>query len=162
LKEGGFTLKRDDTYKVPYAVKDKLWIGYDDIQSITDKVEFLKSRKLAGGMVWSLDTDDFRNKCGLGPYPLMKTISAKLNNGKGPDPTENPITIKPTHPPQSAVASSDSEFKCTEIGFFPDPKDKHIFYECVDNGNDTFKKVTLRCEPGKIFDSVRHECVSGN
>jgi chitinase len=37
---------------------------------------------LGGGMVWSIDTDDFKGLCGDGKYPLLKTISGELNGGK--------------------------------------------------------------------------------
>ncbi len=66
---------------MPYAVKGNQWIGYDDVESIGEKVEFLKSRHLGGGMAWSLDTDDFRGKCGSEAFPLIKTISRRLLNG---------------------------------------------------------------------------------
>ena len=38
------------------------------------------SRKMgfAGGMVWALDLDDFKNRCGEGHHPLMNTIKAVL------------------------------------------------------------------------------------
>jgi len=53
-------------------------------------VEYAKRQKLAGVMVWSIDTDDFRGKCSLlhgdmalldgRDYPLMKSINAALAN----------------------------------------------------------------------------------
>ncbi len=36
---------------------------------------------LAGGMVWSLDTDDFRNRCGKGANPILATIKDTLATG---------------------------------------------------------------------------------
>jgi chitinase len=79
LKVDQWTIHRDADQKIPYAVKGNQWIGYDDVQSIKDKVAFLKSKGLGGGMVWSIDTDDFKGLCGHGKYPLLKTISGELN-----------------------------------------------------------------------------------
>ena len=37
----------------------------------------------AGGMVWALDLDDFKNRCGEGPHPLMNEIKKVLGPKKG-------------------------------------------------------------------------------
>ena len=37
----------------------------------------------AGGMVWALDLDDFKNRCGEGPHPLMNEIKKVLGPSKG-------------------------------------------------------------------------------
>ena len=81
MNSGGWQVHRDDTQKVPYAVNGNQWIGFDDEQSIKDKVNFAKSRGLGGGMVWSIDTDDFHGSCGKGKFPLLKTIAHELNEG---------------------------------------------------------------------------------
>ena len=43
-------------------------------------ISFFQIRKmgLAGGMVWALDLDDFKNRCGEGHHPLMNTIKSIL------------------------------------------------------------------------------------
>ena len=33
---------------------------------------------LGGGMIWALDLDDFKNRCGCGKHPLLKTINREL------------------------------------------------------------------------------------
>ncbi|XP_049540558.1 probable chitinase 2 [Anopheles darlingi] len=73
-------------------------VVYDSTRSIANKVRFAVRQKLAGLMVWSVDTDDFNGLCGpetdtyvdfgdrekveltipppvSGKYPLLKTIS---------------------------------------------------------------------------------------
>lgn len=49
---------------------------------------------LGGGMVWALDLDDFRNRCGGGRHPLLSTI----RNILGPAPDNNEISGSP-YPP---------------------------------------------------------------
>ena len=54
------------------------WVSYDDQQSIRIKSHFAYQQGLAGVMTWSIDTDDFRGKCGGPPYPLLRTINNAL------------------------------------------------------------------------------------
>lgn len=84
LNQEDWTIIRDHRFKVPYMVNGNQWISYDDVESIKEKVGFLKSKGLAGAMVWSIDCDDFRGNCDSGTYPLLKTIANTLikgNNG---------------------------------------------------------------------------------
>ncbi|XP_060080742.1 chitotriosidase-1-like [Ylistrum balloti] len=74
----GWTRKWMDDQKVPYAFSGSEWVGYDDVDSVAYKVEYIKQKQLGGAMVWAMDMDDFDNKCGDGKYPLMSTIKADL------------------------------------------------------------------------------------
>ncbi|KAL1421432.1 hypothetical protein MTO96_004125 [Rhipicephalus appendiculatus] len=60
----------------PYATNGKDWVGYEDEQSISKKVEFVRKEGYAGIAVLSLDMDDFRGECGTRNI-LLQTI----NNG---------------------------------------------------------------------------------
>lgn len=53
--------KWQDDQKVPYAFNGNQWVGYDDKNSVTEKVNYAMSNDLAGCMFWSIETDDFRN-----------------------------------------------------------------------------------------------------
>ncbi|CAG9817878.1 unnamed protein product [Phaedon cochleariae] len=74
---GGWTIVWDDEQKVPHMYKDNQWVGYDDPQSVTLKVEYAKSMSLSGVMVWSIETDDFRGASGTA-FPLLSAINAAL------------------------------------------------------------------------------------
>jgi hypothetical protein len=43
---------------------------------------------LGGGMVWAIDHDDFRNRCGDGRNPLLKAIKDELTTAEGITTTE--------------------------------------------------------------------------
>lgn len=62
----------------PYAFSSsppKGWVGYDDLVMASVKSQYVLDNKLGGAMVWDMSTDDFLNKCGDGPNPMMTTIS---------------------------------------------------------------------------------------
>lgn len=54
------------------------WVSYDDIADIKRKSRLVKQLGLGGGMIWALDLDDFRNRCGCGKHPLLKTLNNEL------------------------------------------------------------------------------------
>lgn len=41
---------------------------------ISFQSEWAVERGLLGGMIWSIETDDFRGDCGGGAYPLLSVI----------------------------------------------------------------------------------------
>lgn len=56
-----------------------IWVGYDDVDTVTIKSEYIrKIRGLGGATVWDLSQDDFRNDCGKGTYQLTTAISRTL------------------------------------------------------------------------------------
>ena len=66
----------------PYAFKGNQWVGYDDVEIIRKKSEYIKDMGLGGGMVWALDLDDFTNRCGEGKHPLLRTIKDVIGQAK--------------------------------------------------------------------------------
>ncbi|XP_015280379.1 PREDICTED: chitotriosidase-1-like [Gekko japonicus] len=77
----GATTKVIPEQKVPYSFKGNQWVGYDDVDSIKNKVIYLKQNNLAGGMVWAMDLDDFSNSfCNQGAYPLLQTLKRELGS----------------------------------------------------------------------------------
>lgn len=64
----------------PYAFKGNQWVSYDDPRMIRKKAQLIRALDLGGGMVWALDLDDFRNRCGEGVHPLLSQIHDVLRN----------------------------------------------------------------------------------
>lgn len=50
------------------------------------QTSYLKAMGLAGGMVWALDLDDFRNNCGCERYPLLSAAARELGLISTPQP----------------------------------------------------------------------------
>lgn len=50
------------------------------------QANYIKKMNLGGGMVWALDLDDFRNRCGEGNYPLLNAIRSVLTRDTEPGP----------------------------------------------------------------------------
>nr|BAA14014.1 Pjchi-2 [Penaeus japonicus] len=86
----GYTVVKDPEGRMgPYAYSGNQWVGYDDIAMIRYKSEWIKQMGLAGGMIWALDLDDFKNRCGCEPHPLLRTINRVLRSHPDPDPKCN-------------------------------------------------------------------------
>ncbi|XP_043594466.1 probable chitinase 10 isoform X2 [Bombus pyrosoma] len=137
----GWTVIQDKQRRIgPYAYKGDQWVSFDDTRQIKLKAELIKDLDLGGGMVWALDLDDFKNRCGCEPSPLLRTMNRVLRNyPKGPlcpvtnefltidagesimgsTTTERPsweptTSTKPTYlPPTSTTADPDSDIDDT-------------------------------------------------
>ncbi|CAG0892416.1 unnamed protein product [Darwinula stevensoni] len=66
--------------KAPYCTfNSNQWFGYDDNESIALKAQLILDLGLAGGMVWSVETDDFRGNSASEKNPIQNTIKRVLN-----------------------------------------------------------------------------------
>nr|KAG5709677.1 hypothetical protein BaRGS_027702 [Batillaria attramentaria] len=75
------TVARVPEMKVPYLVyNNDQWVGYDDVQSLTEKVRYIKSNGYGGVMTWAIPLDDFNGSfCGQGKYPLWSAVNAECH-----------------------------------------------------------------------------------
>ena len=81
IQEDGWTKVSDSQeHRGPYAFSGDQWVGYDDLEMVGRKAEYIKEKQYGGAMVWALDLDDFSALCGCGEYPLLKTINSVLRD----------------------------------------------------------------------------------
>merc|ERR1711892_138669 len=50
----------DGCVLAPYSYNGPYWIGYDNVESIRLKSQYINYMGLGGGMIWSVEADDFR------------------------------------------------------------------------------------------------------
>jgi len=63
--------------RAPYTSLVNSWVGYDNQESLTEKVRYIRANGYGGWMVWALDLDDFTGQhCFQGTYPLMRTLNS--------------------------------------------------------------------------------------
>jgi len=87
INQEGYKLVYDNEKRMgPYAHKGNQWVGFDDVETIKQKSQYVLDNGFGGGMIWALDLDDFNNICGCEKYPLLKTINRVLRNYNSPDP----------------------------------------------------------------------------
>lgn len=79
IKTGSWTQVWDDKQKVPYAYRGDQWIGFDNPKSVGIKTKYAIDNKLGGVMFWSLGTDDSKNLCGQGKFPILQSINSIIN-----------------------------------------------------------------------------------
>ena len=60
LGEGGWEERWEPCHRAPYMVKRDKWVSFDNEQSVKLKADLAWDQRLAGVMVWSIETDDFQ------------------------------------------------------------------------------------------------------
>merc|ERR1719192_2454849 len=56
----------------------KGFLGYDDIDAVKFKMNYVKEKGLGGGMVWDVTMDDFKGNCGEGKNPFLTAMRRAL------------------------------------------------------------------------------------
>ncbi|CAM4732208.1 hypothetical protein PO909_020493 [Leuciscus waleckii] len=136
--ESSVTIEWIDEQMVPYAVQGKAWVGFDNRESFTAKVQYLNSLNLAGASVWTLDLDDFSGRfCYNGAYPLVNHLRNSL--GFPPKPTTTPRPTTTADPIASFCVGKPD-------GLYPNPADETTYFHCF-RGNTYLQK----CQPGLVY-----------
>lgn len=76
---GGLKNIKDTSKKTgPFAYKVPQWVGYDDVDSVENKAQYVKIKGLGGIAFYDVSLDDFRGFCSGTRYPLLKTAKSQL------------------------------------------------------------------------------------
>ncbi|XP_049895444.1 chitinase-3-like protein 2, partial [Epinephelus moara] len=113
----GVTPRLITDHKVPYAITENQWVGFDNKDSLNTKVNYLKDNNFGGAFIWSLDLDDNSGQCcKTGKCALISHLHALLVPGfpdlsttnttsTGPKTTPTTITTTPA-PPKTAPTTA--------------------------------------------------------
>uniref|UniRef100_A0A3Q3T4D2 Acidic mammalian chitinase n=1 Tax=Mastacembelus armatus TaxID=205130 RepID=A0A3Q3T4D2_9TELE len=142
----GTTLHWITDQKVPYAITENQWVGFDDKNSLDIKVSYLKTNNIGGAFVWSLDLDDFRGEfCKQGKNPFINNLHNLLVSG-----THNTPTTTTTTPSTTTSTSFNTGIggPCTgkSDGPYINPNNPNSFYNCA-NGITYIQQ----CQNGLVF-----------
>lgn len=164
LQPGQWVTVEDAFYDAPYSYNGRKWIGYDTPQSIQKKVDFINSRNLGGGMVWSLETDDFRGECYGEPFPIIKTIYRGLNGEIPLPPPTTTTTFNPNNTQPTTTTTTPKPPPPTDIckweGFVKDPNAGSCattFFWCVNSGG-SWVVYPRTCPTGTFFSENLQAC----
>lgn len=75
---GWSVIHNEDAEVETYAYKNDQWVSYDDVDNIRAKANYIRKMNLGGGLMRTLDLDDFRGICGCGKYPLLTAMNEVL------------------------------------------------------------------------------------
>lgn len=77
---GSSAEKWDASQLSHYAQTGSQWYTYEKGGSIEQKIALVKSKKLGGAFIWSLELDDIENTCKAGKFYVMNKINQLLIN----------------------------------------------------------------------------------
>ncbi|XP_058838289.1 acidic mammalian chitinase-like [Topomyia yanbarensis] len=180
LKTGQYRKVWDNVQQVPYAFAGNQWISFDDVDSVALKATYARNKYLGGVSLWTIDSDDNRNVCGGGLYPIASTVNSVLFGSVGPittpttartttttttarTTTTTPRTttttprITTTTARNSATTVSIGDIICPASGFVRDPTDCRAFYQCIP-GMTLFLNWRKVCGAGLFFDETSNTC----
>ncbi|EFX87590.1 hypothetical protein DAPPUDRAFT_306550 [Daphnia pulex] len=155
VKNSGWTIVQDSEEAMgPYAYRGDQWVSFDDVDIIRRKSELVRTMKLGGAMIWALDLDDFRNRCGCETYPLLKTINRVLRNypSSGETCANSPLIYSGSDNNESSESVSiwapisGKGTGCSNGSFRAHESECTSYYQCV-NG----QWAEARCPGGLLW-----------
>jgi len=170
--QSGYTRVWNSEQMVPYIYSGTEWIGYEDTQSLTEKVNYAINLGLGGIMFWAIDLDDFRGSfCNQGTYPLIKHAKALFYGGNISPYVSNNVnqiqstqftTVFQTQQTESAFSTKklSLNLNCPSgDGFYLIPNTKcQRYYQCFFYGTAHQSIQEMDCPPNTLFDVTIKLC----
>ncbi|BFZ03576.1 hypothetical protein BsWGS_06615 [Bradybaena similaris] len=165
LINAGATIVDVPSQRNRYLYSGRNWVGYDDLQSVTEKACYTKEHGFGGVMFWAPDLDDFLGQtCKQGTYPLITAVITEMQNPSLANCAEPPshVTTNVTQAPATGSPSpatpsivESNNFDCTNKAddFYPDPDSCDHFYICVHQVS-----YKSHCGTGLLFNPDRKHC----
>lgn len=98
VKNRSWRKGRDASQKSgPFAMLDDQWVGFEDVNSVANKAQYVLESGLGGIAAWTVDLDDFSNRCCLEAFPLLSSINRMFNRLNTPKPSKGNCQ-KPAEP----------------------------------------------------------------
>ncbi|XP_060870003.1 uncharacterized protein LOC132944585 [Metopolophium dirhodum] len=161
MKEGNWTIERDEDLTAPYAFMNKTWMSFDDSVSVSIKGKYILLRDLAGAVITDVEALDWKlickNQTGVEPLKeLTKTFTETARKSRSAQllslqeqlqrPADqgfyfnNEISYSPYYIERVVTRDGEvhairkdtkTEFECSRQGYFRHPSGCNRFYRCV-------------------------------
>ncbi|XP_015368548.1 PREDICTED: uncharacterized protein LOC107165017 [Diuraphis noxia] len=161
MKEGNWTIERDEDLTAPYAFMNKTWMSFDDSVSVSIKGKYILLRDLAGAVITDVEALDWKltclNQTAVEPLKeLTKTFTETARKSRSAQllslqeqlqrPADqgfyfnNEISYSPYYIERVVTRDGEvhairkdtkTEFECSRQGYFRHPSGCNRFYRCV-------------------------------
>lgn len=112
VRTKGWRKGREASQKAgPFAMFNDQWVGFDDAEAIEMKAKYVIDNGFGGIAAWTVDLDDFTNRCCLEAFPLLRAVNRALGRIDTKKPTPGncqapPEPVTPTAPQTTTVGES--------------------------------------------------------
>lgn len=76
IRTKGWRKGRESSQKSgPFAQLNDQWVGFDDAEAMETKAKYVIEHGFGGVAAWTVDLDDFTNRCCVEAFPLLRAIN---------------------------------------------------------------------------------------
>jgi len=136
----------DQEQRAPYLVSGTTWVGYDNVQSLTEKIDYMKREGYGGYFTWCKDLDNFLGQAGAA-YELHGTLTQQalgnIPTASGSTVTLPPIPTTPPYTGPSTTRDPSVPFCQNQSdGYYSHPTNCQQYWQCYNSGSGTLWTCT--------------------